>query len=312
MLLHHSSLLFIEVMLTRNGRARDALDLLRHQSSRTMKQPSAPLFAGAPAYGGQPVQGAVIQGAPAYGGQPVQGAVIQGQPVVVQPQVIQGAVVQGSVVQPPQMVPNQYVVQQPQVVNPASVQIHGVAGVQSVAPPLGPRQPFQSGTFDCFDDFLGCCCVFWFQPCVVCCEGEQCGVGAELGLRETHVGLGPFCVVCLSNLSIYGFPICCNALCDCPCGKKYVWCCWYSAVLDQTVQRYNLVYPGPCYDSTCGDPSSNAPGGPRGPCRDCKWQMSLPCTLPCTLCLIKRELTYQKRKAAGLGAPPAADAIEGR
>ena len=37
-----------------------------------MKQPSAPLFAGAPAYGGQPVQGAVIQGAPAYGGQPVQ------------------------------------------------------------------------------------------------------------------------------------------------------------------------------------------------------------------------------------------------
>ena len=74
---------------------------------------------------------------------------------------IQGAVVQGSVVQPPQMVPNQYVVQQPQVVNPASVQIHGVAGVQSVAPPLGPRQPFQSGTFDCFDDFLGCCCVFW-------------------------------------------------------------------------------------------------------------------------------------------------------
>ena len=182
------------------------VDLLRHQSSRTMKQPSAPLFAGAPAYGGQPVQGGVIQGARAYGGQPVQGAVIQGQPVVVQPQVIQGAVVQGSVVQQPQMVPNQYVVQQPQIVNPASVQIHGVAGVQSVAPPLGPRQPFQSGTFDCFDDFLGCCCVFWFQPCVVCCEGEQCGVGAELGLRETHVGLGPFCVVCLSNLSIYGFP----------------------------------------------------------------------------------------------------------
>ena len=149
-----------------------------------MKQPSAPLFAGAPAYGGQPVQGGVIQGAPAYGGQPVQGAVIQGQPVVLQPQVIQGAVVQGSVVQQPQMVPNQYVVQQPQDVNPAMVQIHGVAGIQSVAPPLGPRQPFQSGTFDCFNDCLGCCCVFWFQPCVVCCEGEQCGVGAELGLQS--------------------------------------------------------------------------------------------------------------------------------
>jgi len=32
------------------------------------------------------------------------------------------------------------------------------------------------------------------------------------------------------------------------------------------------------------------------------------------LCLIKRELTYHKRKGAALGAPPppAADAIEGR
>ena len=48
-------------------------------------------------------------------------------------------------------------------------------------------------------------------------------------------------------------------------------------------------------------------GGGEG--RDCKWQMC--CCIPCTLCLIKRQLTYHKRKGAALGAPPAADAIEG-
>ena len=64
--------------------------------------------------------------------------------------------------------------------------------------------------------------------------------------------------------------------------------------LPQLVDKYNLVYPGPCGDA-------GIPGGGDG--RDCKYQMC--CCGPCTLCLIKRELTA--RKKAGHGAPLAAE-----
>ena len=76
-----------------------------------------------------------------------------------------------------------------------------------------------------------------------------------------------------ANTNVYGFPVTCNILCDCPCGRKYVDPCWTTTILDTMVNKYHLPYPDPCGDSQfC----------------DCKLQMCF-CGI-CTLCLIQREL----------------------
>ena len=270
-----------------------------------MKQPSAPPLAYA-----QPgaVQGQAVLGTVVHQHQPMEGVNVVQQPIqgmnVVQPGVVQGGVVQGGYPQAvqggyPQVVQGGY----PQVVQGAVVQgavVQPQAGavytqVQQPQRIRGPPEAWHSGTFDCCADCMSCCIVLCgCGDCLVCLEGEPCGIGEDLGLHSTHVGCGNVCLMWLSSLSFYGFPVCCNMICDCPCGKKWVSWCYYTTVLDTMVDKYNLVYPGPCGDA-------GIPGGGDG--RDCKYQMC--CCGPCTLCLIKRELTA--RKKAGHGAPLAAE-----
>ena len=282
-----------------------------------MKQPSAPPLAYA-----QPgaVQGQVVQGAVVHQAQPIQGAnvvqqPIQGVNVVQQPiqgvNVIQPGVVQGGVVQAgyppavqagyPEAVQGGY----PQAVQGGVVQggvVRPQAGavyrqVQQPQRIRGPPEAWHSATFDCCADCMSCCIVLCrCGDCLICLEGEPCGIGEDLGLHSTHVGCGNVCCMWLSSTSTCCL-CCCNMICNCPCGKKWVSLCYYTTVLDTMVDKYNLVYPGPCGDA-------GIPGGGDG--RNCKYQMC--CCMPCTLCLIKRELTARKKA----GHAPLAAEIERR
>ena len=124
------------------------------------------------------------------------------------------------------------------------------------------------------------CDCLWMWCCTPCAIGCESGIGSSLGLHETHVGTNNIITYLCSNINLYGFPIWCNILCDCPCGRKYVDPCWTTTVLDTMVQKYNLPYPEPCGERQCCD---------------CKLQMYF-CG-PCTMCLIQRELKV--REAGG-------------
>jgi len=194
---------------------------------------------------------------------------------------IKPQVVTGTVVGAPPVVVTGTVVSQPPVVTSAPMQ---VKGTPVLAPP-GPPQEWGSSWTGCLGDPLGCLIYCCFPDCGVCCDG--C-LADKLGLEASQKGCGNWCIMLLSNMSIYGFPILCNAFCDCPCGKKWVSPCWYTAVLDAAVRRHNLKYPGPCGDASCME--------------GCKYQMC--CCVPCTLCLIRRELNAREGAAGAVTKQP--------
>mmetsp|Transcript_45919 Transcript_45919/g.127569 ORF Transcript_45919/g.127569 Transcript_45919/m.127569 type:complete len:171 (+) Transcript_45919:438-950(+) len=126
-----------------------------------------------------------------------------------------------------------------------------------------------SGTYDCFGDIPICAYISCCTPCAVFFD---CGgpVALAPSLLEPDM---QGCKACICYGCANGYCTVCNIMCDCPCGKRYVGPCYYSAMLDKMVEVYGLPYPAPCGDSEC-----------------CGAKYQMCCCEPCTVCLIAREL----------------------
>jgi len=121
---------------------------------------------------------------------------------------------------------------------------------------------WSSGVWDCFNDIPICLGVYCFAPRCVSMNAEA------VDSVQVHGWGNLCCVFCSQNI--------CGLLC-CP---RNVGPCWFSSFLDKAMAKKGITtYPEPCGNSSVCD----------GDCK-CYWQMCLPCTSSCTLCLILREL----------------------
>ena len=54
------------------------------------------------------------------------------------------------------------------------------------------------------------------------------------------------CKACICYGCANGYCTVCNIMCDCPCGKRYVGPCYYSAMLDKVRTRARVVCNDKC------------------------------------------------------------------
>merc|ERR1712070_6620 len=137
-----------------------------------------------------------------------------------------------------------------------------------------------SSTWGCCSDPCGCLmmCCFPCSCCAICEVGEL--IGSPQSVEFTNC-----CSQCINALTWVNFgwiPVGgLFGLCCCP---DKTWCCYTSHILDMAIAKMGKQgHPGPCGDSSC----------------ECGarwyWQMCCPCTGPCTMCLIHRELKEYAR-----------------
>lgn len=88
---------------------------------------------------------------------------------------------------------------------------------------------------------------------------------AQIGARDTH----DYCNTCKAIVATLYIEY---AICCC---HEHIMPCYLSRLLDRSMKHHQIsVFPTPCGKSRCCG---------------CYWQMCLPCTASCTLCLIYRE-----------------------
>mmetsp|Transcript_4702 Transcript_4702/g.6994 ORF Transcript_4702/g.6994 Transcript_4702/m.6994 type:complete len:229 (-) Transcript_4702:125-811(-) len=137
------------------------------------------------------------------------------------------------------------------------------------------RNQWVGKQFSCFDDMnsclLGTCCA----PCVLFVVGRD---------AYEHGGTSPndCCFDCIAafflSQSIICFSPCACTVMFCP---HYCNACYQGHILARFRHKYNLP-PLPFGKSMCGSPSEHF-------FPDC-CQMAFPCTGPCTLCLMCRQM----------------------
>eukprot|EP01041_Mallomonas_annulata_P008083 gene8083-16582_t len=118
---------------------------------------------------------------------------------------------------------------------------------------------YSSSTYDCLSDNPVCFCVYFCTPCAIC------NIAKKIGAEDTHGCMEVVKAVCATE-----FWIC--AICCCP---ESIFPCFLTSLYKKSMEKHGITEPlGPCGKSECCG---------------CYWQMCLPCSAACTLCVICRE-----------------------